>query len=226
MIETEDVDTERKMEANVESVQKYTEGKEKVMDEFSNIDMIIMCTGYEENFDYLDIGLFGTFYRDMVLINNPNMMFLFENDHLPLLEIDIKAWLAVAFITGTKVIPTKQQMMDDNDFIKDKHAREGYNVVASLKGFGRDMIEGNYPISFGTIDKLNAIGKHFETMINKFMNDRWLLGDDGYNLWETYRDADPSHYSSYITGTKSIPLKGKWIELDDEGEPVNGMVDL
>ena len=31
-------------------------------------------------------------------------------------------------------------------------------------------------------------------------------------LGKTFRDQDPSPYSSLITGTKSVPLKGKWLD--------------
>ena len=43
--------------------------------------------------------------------------------------------------------------------------------------------------------------------------------DEDTKKWKTFRDSDPSPFRSYITGMGSVPLKGKWLEIDDEGNP-------
>ena len=43
--------------------------------------------------------------------------------------------------------------------------------------------------------------------------------DEETKRWKTYRDCDPSPYRSLITGMGSVPLKGKWMEIDDDGNP-------
>jgi hypothetical protein len=40
--------------------------------------------------------------------------------------------------------------------------------------------------------------------------------------WRTFRDMDPLGFSSLITGTKAVPLPGRWMDLDEEGRiPAN-----
>jgi hypothetical protein len=43
--------------------------------------------------------------------------------------------------------------------------------------------------------------------------------DEDTKRWKTFRDQDPSIYRSYVTGNGSTALKGKWLEIDDEGNP-------
>jgi len=41
--------------------------------------------------------------------------------------------------------------------------------------------------------------------------------DDDTKKWKTFRDSDPSPYRSIMTGMRSVPLKGKLLEIDDDG---------
>ena len=52
-------------------------------------------------------------YRHL-LISNPSMMFLYEATSYPLLEIDIAAWLCLAYICGDVAIPSKAEMNRQN----------------------------------------------------------------------------------------------------------------
>ena len=45
-----------------------------------------------------------------------------------------------------------------------------------------------------------------------------LKSGDPDSSWRTFRDCDPSSFKSIFTGTGSVPLKGKWMDLDDRGE--------
>ena len=193
---------------------EYHRKKDEVMEEYDGIDMIIMCTGYEENTDFLDPDLNGDLYRNVVLLENPNMLFIYDDGQSPLLEIDVRAWLALAFFTGRSVIPTKQQMMRQNDFRSQIfNSRREYTAVLNLMAL--DMTEGKYPVSFGTLYELNDMGKKLEQIIYAFHFDR----QNNINPRMTFRDANPRQYSSYLTGTSSIPLKGNWLVIDDDGEP-------
>ena len=44
--------------------------------------------------------------------------------------------------------------------------------------------------------------------------------DEDTKKCKTRRDSDPSLFRSYITGMGSVPLKGKWLEIDDNGNPI------
>jgi len=71
----------------------------------------------------------------------------------------------------------------------------------------------------GTMDELNEKGENLVYMACHDASARFELEecDEVTEAWKTFRDQDPSPYSSLITGTKSVPLKGKWLEIDDEG---------
>jgi len=204
----------------------------------------------EANTDYVHERMWGR-----LLISNPNMMYLLEWGEYPLLEIDISAWLCLAYITGGKEIPTKDQMleanrldllngmqdmstrydMDENykeawDALPDDHgindplssefmANEFEFTSCLVRRIARDMVDASYPLQLGTIDELNKTGEKLVYMACRDSLNRYELEncDEDTKRWKTFRDMDPSPFSSLITGTKSVPLKGKWLEIDDEG---------
>jgi len=198
--------------------------KEDEYYDIEDISMIILCTGYEANVDYLDSTLLdhdvSEVYRSVLLIRNPNMMFIHETNVMPLIEIDIYAWLCLAFITGAQAIPAKTEMIADRDFLQTLY--NDCSGSCRLRLLARDMNDANYPLSFGTFDELNAMGEMLVEMTRQYYHDRWNLFDEDEDTkrWKTFRDAAPSSYTSFITGTKSIPLEGKWLEMDDEGMEV------
>jgi len=83
------------------------------------------------------------------------------------------------------------------------------------------MNEANYPIRFGDMNELNTMGTELLRMTSADDQVRVLLEecDEDRKKWMTFRDSDPSLFRSYITGVGSAPLKGKWLEIDDEGNP-------
>jgi thioredoxin reductase len=190
-----------------------------------------------------------------LLISNPNMMYLHEHGEYPLLDIDIGAWLCLAYITGEKEIPTKEQMLEVNrlDLLNSMHEMgirydidenymEAWDALPddhwindtlsseyrayyledssyAVRIIARDMVDASYPLQFGNIDELNEAGEKLLYMMCRSSFGRFDLEkcDEDTKRWKTFRDMDPSPYSSLITGTKSVPLKGKWLEIDDEG---------
>jgi hypothetical protein len=193
-------------------------------------------------------------YR-MLLISNPNMMYMYHTTLNPLLELDVMAWLCLAYITGETPVPSTEEMLEANkrdalesmqyiatrlaideayadamDHISDQHTvfdthsgeSEDLDQDAfsyQLKVLARDMNEANYPIRFGDLNELNAMGTELLRMMSADDQVRVLLEecDDDTKKWKTFRDSDPSLFRSYITGMGSVPLKGKWLEIDDEG---------
>ena len=81
----------------------------------------------------------------------------------------------------------------------------------------RDMVDANYPLRLGTMDELNEKGDKLVYTACHDASVRFELEecDEVTKAWKTFRDQD----RSLITGTKSVPLKGKWLEKDDEGNP-------
>jgi len=196
-------------------------------------------------------------YRRL-LISNPNMMFISDcSTDYPLLEIDVIAWLCLAYITGERAIPTKTQMLEENarellesmqnhevryyidenfkeavDLIPEDHwfhdatseenvlfeRESGSYVLRVLAGYMRDA---KYPLNLGDMDGLNKTGVKLLHMMCNEDKERALLKncDEDTKQWKTFRDIDPSPFSSLVTGVGSVPLKGKWLEIDNDGNP-------
>lgn len=93
-----------------------------------------------------------------------------------------------------------------------------------LRLLARDMKDANYPLQIGDIDKLNEVGLAMLEMENFGDVCRAILEDEDENTqrWKTFRDYDPSICRSIFTGQSAIPLKGKWLEIDDEGNLPGG----
>jgi thioredoxin reductase len=90
-----------------------------------------------------------------------------------------------------------------------------------IKVVARDMKDAKYPMQFGDINQLNKVGTELVRMMSydSFGHfDLWNC-DDETKCWKTFRDTDPSPFRSLLTGMGSTSLKGKWLEIDDEGNP-------
>jgi len=58
---------------------------------------------------FMNTGL----YRNL-LISNPNMMFLFEVNSYPIMNIDVSAWLCLSYICGDIEVPAVEVMKREN----------------------------------------------------------------------------------------------------------------
>lgn len=193
-----------------------------------------------------------------LLISNPNMMFILETGSYSLLCIDVIAWLCVAYVTGDRAIPTREEMLeankvellasmqehsiryeiDDNfseavdaipvdHWYHDPTSDEYYDFIQEsdsyeLRVLAGNMRDANYPLNIGDVDGLNKIGAKLLHMMCVEERERYLLEncDEDTKKWKTFRDMDPSPFCSLVTGMGSVPLKGKWLEIDDDGNPV------
>ena len=90
-------------------------------------------------------------------------------------------------------------------------------MFVELRVLAQNMKDANYPISFGDMDGLNTLGAELLRMAVIDTKERLLMRgcDDDTKKWKTFRDSDPSPFRSLMTGMSSIPLKGKWLEIDD-----------
>ena len=268
---------------------------EDVYAEIPDVSIVVLCTGYKPNIDYLDPSLMpcsmtgdckkysiddedwemeanlntnalghvepseeldlNDAYMDRVLIDNPNMFFIHEMATYPLIEIDVAAWMCMAFMIGDTPIPTNEEMWEHSrlDLLRsmqshserylvdeeywyavekklgldeidlDELDKEGESFKAhfdhDIRQLAQKMTIGNYPFNLGTIEKLNKAGEKFMKMAVQGEMSRLDLkfAKDADKIWKTFRDADPSHYESFISGMKSTPLKGRWLEIDDDG---------
>lgn len=101
----------------------------------------------------------------------------------------------------------------------EEYIQESYSY--QLRLIVRDMKDANYPISLGDMNGLNELGKELMRMGTTDARTHQLLQDcdEDAKKWKTFRDSDPSPFRSILTGMGSVPLKGKWLEIDNEGNP-------
>lgn len=194
-----------------------------------------------------------------VLIKNPNMMFIYELTSYPLLEIDVAAWLCLAYITGEQRIPSEEEMLETNKrelldsmhelsvrYEIDKNFSDAWCAVPSnhwshdttsneykeylheynsyeIRILARDMKDANYPIQLGDIRNLNKTGLKLLQMLCDDCIGRYTLSkcDRETRKWKTFRDIDPSPFRSLLTDEASTKLKGRWLEIDDDGNPLH-----
>jgi len=80
----------------------------------------------------------------------------------------------------------------------------------------------NYPLNLGSYTKLNDAGEKLSNMTFDGGLARYTLTEDSNDVsWRTFRDCDPTPFSSLITGLEATPLPGKWMDLDDEGKSIS-----
>jgi len=197
-------------------------------------------------------------YRKL-LISNTNMMYIYETTSYPLLDIDVMAWLCLAYITGERPIPSREEMLEANkrellesmqelsirsaideefkealDEIPEEHwskdtsddryeEQENEYDSYQLRVLAGYMKDANYPMSLGDISGLNKMGTKLLKMMWNDSKGRYILEycDEETKKWKTFRDSDSSPFRSLVTGVGSVPLKGKWLEIDDEGNPAS-----
>mmetsp|Transcript_15855 Transcript_15855/g.29926 ORF Transcript_15855/g.29926 Transcript_15855/m.29926 type:complete len:595 (-) Transcript_15855:654-2438(-) len=193
-----------------------------------------------------------------VLIKNPNMMFIYELTSYPLLEIDVAAWLCLAYITGEQPLPSEDEMIKRNRcelldsmhelsvrYQIDKNFSEAWSALPSdhwsndtssneyknylteynsyeIRILARDMKDAKYPMQMGDIQNLNNTGLALLQMLCDDCIGRYTLSkcDRETKRWKTFRDIDPSPFRSLLTDVASVPLKDKWLEIDNDGNPM------
>ena len=141
-----------------------------------------------------------------------NKKFFLEEMNVPFLRyvIDNKYRLALDNVPEDNSI---------NDYTSDIHRsnnRECY--VFDTLMLARNMIAGNYPVRFGTENKLNELGEKFVDMNMACCCARTSLCKNSSDTeWKTFRDCDPEPFSSLYTASKAQALEGRWINLNDDG---------
>jgi hypothetical protein len=90
-----------------------------------------------------------------------------------------------------------------------QYYRLQYQILA------RDMIDSNYPLNIGTYGELNEKGEALVKFNIDSSYARYNLdGESPDAEWRTFRDCDPSKCYSIFSGTKAVPLKCHWLDLD------------
>ena len=87
----------------------------------------------------------------------------------------------------------------------------------------RTMQEARYPVSYGTYENPNEIVTKILEASSWGYYHRAELDptNEEENFWRTFRDVkNPERHCSIFTGIPSVPLKGKWIDLDASDESI------
>lgn len=86
-----------------------------------------------------------------------------------------------------------------------------------FKLIARDQESGGHGGGLGSYERLSERG---ESLVTQYMDEfscRSFPVVPEETSWRTFRDIDPSPYSSIFTGSKYVPLKGHWMDLDEDG---------
>ncbi len=102
---------------------------------------------------------------------------------------------------------------DDDPRWYEGHAQYDLYEIQRLAEF---MEEANYPLRLGTKDALNEKGEALHKFNDASYHQRANLVEDKEQGWRTFRDCDNAdQFYSIHTGTKAVPLKSHWLDLDD-----------
>ena len=93
---------------------------------------------------------------------------------------------------------------------------EQIKIVAAI------MNEARYPVTFGTRQELNDLGRQIEEMghYDTFNRSRLSTGNEQELMWKTFRDNTDytSKFRSIYTGTVAVPLGSPWMRLQAEAQ--------
>lgn len=110
-----------------------------------------------------------------------------------------------------------EEEMDDwhwsYDLIDDRMVRyqkEAINYV--MRRLAHETKDGNYPLQLGSLTELNEKGELLAKFIYEADAERAKIKKTS---WRTFRDIDPTGFFSIHTGTPAVPLKSRWLDIDD-----------
>lgn len=178
-----------------------------------------------------------------IYIKNQNLMYLCEAEYdVPLLEIDIRAWYYAAIIMGdiilspSAMIERNRQLIHDAmqipclRYYMDKEYKDkldgcydSFSVIEDdfdedsyrfcLLDLAREAKEANHPLSLvGSSGNFNDKG---ELLLKMQITVNYYHEEIEESDWKTFRDIDPTGFMSLHTGQSAIPLKTKWLHIDD-----------
>jgi hypothetical protein len=167
------------------------------------------------------------------LLADQEQFFLDSMDHY-----EVRYYVDPNFRAAVDQIPTNTWMHQTNSRKYCQWEKE-YALFCFFV-LARYMADSDYPLEIATyvgdghsagdkesVPRLTSIGDYELNDTGKLMLEmscassfsRYELGKYPKNErhWRTFRDT-PYNYTSIFTGTKSVPLPGKWMDLDDEGQ--------
>jgi len=87
----------------------------------------------------------------------------------------------------------------------------------------RTQQEADYPTSYGSYEEVNDLAEECLKASQWSYEHRAQLNQasEEERCWKTFRDAENvERHQSMFTGTKAVPLKGKWLDIDVNDENI------
>lgn len=123
-----------------------------------DVDAIILCTGYQHHFPFLDTELKlrthnrmypPNLYKDIFWLDNPKLMYLGMQDQFYTFSMfDAQAWYARDVIMGRIKLPSKAEMQKDVDaWVKREEAlKDAFQKIDFQADYVRDLCQAtDYP---------------------------------------------------------------------------------
>ncbi len=132
------------------------------------------------------------------------------DDHLSRYQLDEEYWYKFQKFHSSIILDADWETEIYMDHLR---IRKNIEEVAGIM----DVVK--YPLRLSNSNgELNDAGIKLLAMAIHNDNSRYETADIEADVeWKTFRDTDPSSYASILTGMKSVPLQGKWLDIDDEG---------
>lgn len=91
-------------------------------------------------------------------------------------------------------------------------------LTTDLHILAKDGVDAKYPLQLGDYENLTENGKALVDINMIASYNRYDLDEESPDAsWKTFRDGDPSNkIYSILTGTKAVPLKCRWLDIDGE----------
>ena len=90
-----------------------------------------------------------------------------------------------------------------------------YEETMEVRVLTRYIQEAKYPVSLGSFDELNETADAYINFDRMTYNHRARLTEDDAQNGTTFRDySDGEEFVSIFTGSRSVPLKDRWLKMD------------
>ena len=85
-----------------------------------------------------------------------------------------------------------------------------------IRLLARYIQEAHYPVNFGSFDELNETANNYIKFDSMTYDHRAELTEEDADNGRTFRDySDGNGFHSVFTGTRSVPLKHRWLDMDE-----------
>jgi len=140
-------------------------------------------------------------YRN-VHIDNPNMFYIYENTDQQLFDLDVHAWLVLAYILGDVEIPSKAEMIKRN--------QEQYLDEMDIP-FLRYKLDLNYALE---LNKIDETGFYYDDEDEEEDEEDWYEEEDEDDDEDWYEEEEEYHWFANRTNENFRQLVWQSVEYE------------